>query len=90
MEGVSEEEEEGVLGECLGGRQRRCVCVCGGTMRPLCFIFLESSLKTADTWYKGGVVAGGHTAINTRTHTERKGVCEADTHPYKKAAEEKG
>lgn len=66
----------------------------GVTVRPLCIIFLESSLKTTETWYRIPLTLGvegrreGHT--HARTHTqdfhkrinpgwETNGVCDAVT-----------
>lgn len=58
----------------------------GGPMRPLCFIFLESSLKTADTWYRiplkwegGGCSASEHHTV-TNTHTHTQGILQLNAH----------
>lgn len=48
---------------------------CGGTVRPLCFsffsffFFLESSLKTADTWYRIPLTVGEEEEEEEETHT---------------------
>lgn len=57
-----------------------------GTVRPLCFIFLESSLKTADTWYRipphsgrrrrrrrAGFAREHHTVCDKHTHIHTQG-----------------
>lgn len=74
MEGVKREEEggggvdEGVLGQCWWR---------GGAAGPLCFIFPESSLKTADTWCRIPLSVGGgggrkhHTVCDQHTFRTR-------------------
>lgn len=64
-------------------------------MRPLCFIFFESSLKTADTWYRiplkreGGWGSWPALRENTtlsviNTHTHRGNIIAECTHSGRK------